>query len=210
MIVYSVRPLLTVRFTCPMTKRSTYKPWIIGICSLTCLSKTLKPAPKIRIINPSFPIYKITLTLPVKTMISQREFQNHSKLNWAIIWLRRTTIKLTRRNERKTHQAMLRKTFLRIKSRKYTRRASIRFRLIRRTARIRRKIDHQTHLCVLAWTKIMAFPCTIGLVMSAIGQVTSVTSRTERALSRTQTQNFHQMDVEKNRNCSNKNLQSKA
>ena len=56
----------------------------------------------------------------------------------------------------------------------------------------------------------MAFPYTTGLAMSATGQVTSVTSLTERALSRTPTPNCHLMAVEKNKNCSNKNLRSKA
>lgn len=150
MIAYSVRPLLTVKFTCPTMRRSTCKPWIIGICSQICPSRTRKPAPKIRIINRSFPIYKITLTFPVKIMISLRGFRNHSKLNWAIIWLRRTTIRQTRRNVRTTRQrqVMLWKIFLRIKLRKYTQRASIRSRLIRRTARTLRKIDRPTHLSV--------------------------------------------------------------
>lgn len=148
MIVYSVKPLLTVKFTCPTTKKSTCKPWIIETYSPTCPSKTRRPAPRIRIINRNSRIYKITLTLQVRIMIRLREFQNLSKLNLAIIWLRRTTTKQTRRNERTILQVMRWKIFLRIKLRKCTRRVLTRFRLIRRTVLTLRKIDHLIHLCV--------------------------------------------------------------
>jgi len=172
MIVYSVRQLLIVKSTCRTTRRNTCKPLITATYSLTCRSRTRRLARKIRIINLNFQIYKITLTLQVKIMISQRAFLNHSKLNSAIIWLRKIITKQIRRSVRITHRATTWKTYLRIKLRKCSRRASIHSKLIRKIVHTLRRIGRLTHLCALAWTKIMAFRFMIELVTWAKGQVT--------------------------------------
>lgn len=194
-----------------MTRRTRYRDLIIGTSNRTCQSSTPRQAPKTKTTSPSSPTSKITSTLPVSIRTSsQREFQNLSRSSWATIWSRRITTKPIHRRARTTLQATVSRTSPKTRWKKCTLRASILSRLTRRTALTPRRTDHLTPLSVSAWTRTMAFRSMIELAMSVTARVTSATSRTVRALLKTQGRSSPQISVGRNKNSSNKNHPSKA
>ena len=206
------RPPLTARYTCPMTRRTIYRDSIIGTSNQTCLSRTHRQARRTRIINPSCQIFKTILILPVKIRIisSQREFQNHNRLNWAITWSRRITKNPTLRSAKTTLQATASKTSQRTKSKKSTPRASILSKPTKRTVPTPRRTDRPTPSSASAWTRTMASLSTTASATSATAPATSATSPTAKASSKTQAPSSHPTSAARNRNFSSRNLRSRA
>lgn len=192
-------------------RRTRSRGWTIEICNRICRSNTLKPARRTRITSLSCRISRTTSTLLVNIRInSQREFQNHSKSNSAIIWLRRTTTRRIRRRGRTTHPEMDCRTSPRTRSRKFTLRASILSKLTKRTVHTQRRTGRLTHSFELAWTKTMVFQFMTELVTWVTARVILATFLTERALSRTQTPSYHRINAGKNRSYSSRSHPSRA